>query len=81
MEFCETGQHPSLEAFHYDGKTHCPEHLPEPGPPDQRDPGWCEIGRGHWAADTVFLPSRGKRWCIDHFSYNVREYLRRGGWR
>lgn len=81
MEFCEAGTHPTLEAFRYGDKVYCPKHLPPLPDRDERDPGYCEQGRGHWADDTIYLQSRQKRWCRDHFDYNVREYLRRGQWR
>jgi hypothetical protein len=81
MEYCDAGSHVTLEAFEYNGRRWCPQHLPPPATQDNRDPGFCEVGRGHWAEDTVYIQSRSKRWCRNHFEANVREYLRRGGWK
>jgi hypothetical protein len=80
MGHCTAGNHSSLHAFEYDGKTWCPEHRPPSGPHDPPTPGICALGnRGpHKAEHVNWLPVMGRHVCRRHMAILIREVIQRG---
>ena len=85
LEFCQSGNHVTTDAFAWGGYSWCPKHPAPSGPVDPLLPGYCEWSRGHFSkAGVRWMPGRGKvkgRYlCSAHYAEIVNEVVRRGFW-
>jgi hypothetical protein len=86
MDFCSEGNHAATDAYRYGPRGYCPLHPAPAGVVDALGPGYCQWGRGHYAADGVrWIPPRrhvaGRFLCREHMREFVSEIIRRGFWR
>lgn len=81
LGFCHAGNHATPTAYEYDGAGWCREHPCPSGPTEGPVPGYCQVGRIHFARDGVYyIPAKDIWACPRHFAAIVKEIIRRGGY-
>lgn len=79
LGFCQAGNHATDRAYEYDGHGWCIQHPCPSGPTEGPQPGYCQVGRVHFAKGGVwYIPSKDIWACHKHLAAILKEVIRRG---
>lgn len=80
LGYCTAGQHVALSAYEYgELGTWCLDHPCPSGPMEGPLPGYCEVGRMHFAKEGVYWMPKYAKWaCPRHFAGIIADAIRRG---